>query len=234
MNELRFFKKDFEDEVRRSLQVYDRPLTEKDALFLYGLDCSNFTFNFEDCDTLCMFKNLDRLDINIGFEDLSFLTKLQNLEVLGIEFYRDNFDCAYLLPLKKLEIVFISGGDISGFKFHNFEALTKLPNLKDIGLHEFGAVDLSALKDMLHLKAFFCGWADKVNNIEAISNLVHLEHLRLIDVTIPNLDFMRSLPNEMALELCGVNILDSVDLEELKRFKECDLDEIEINGERVV
>ena len=89
MNELRFFKKDFEDAVRRSLQVYDRPLTEKDALFLYGLDCSNFIFNFEDCDTLCMFKNLDRLDINIGFEDLSFLSKLQNLEVLGIEFYRD-------------------------------------------------------------------------------------------------------------------------------------------------
>jgi hypothetical protein len=38
----------------------------------------------------------------------------------------------------------------------------------------------------------------------------------------------------MALELCGINILDSVDLEELGRFKECDLDEIEINGVRVI
>ena len=72
MNELRFFKKDFEDEVRRSLQVYDRPLTEKDALFLYGLDCSNFTFNFKDCETLCMFKNLDRLDITLGLKTSLF------------------------------------------------------------------------------------------------------------------------------------------------------------------
>ncbi len=48
MNELRFYKEDFEDEVRRSLQIYDRPLTEKDALLIYGLDCSNFTFNFKD------------------------------------------------------------------------------------------------------------------------------------------------------------------------------------------
>lgn len=234
MNELRFYKEDFEDEVRQALQIYDRPLTEKDALHIYGLDCSNFTFIFEDCETLSMFKNLDRLDINIGFEDLSFLSKLQNLEVLSIEFYRDNFDCAYLLPLKKLEIAFISGGDISDFIFHNFEALTKLPNLKDIGLHEFGTVDLSALKDMPHLKAFFCGWADTIYNIEAISNLVNLEHLRLIDVTIPNLDFMRPLPNKMSLELCGINILANVDLEELRRFKECDLDEIEIKGKRVI
>ena len=234
MRELLFYNKRFEKAVRNELQIFDRPITEEDALKAEKLSCWEFTFDIEDCDTLSAFKNLTYLEINVGFEDLSFLDNLQNLADLSIDFYRDNFDFAYLLPLKKLEIVFISGGDMSGFKFHNFEALTKLPNLKDIGLHEFGTVDLSALKDMPHLKAFFCGWADKVYNIEAISNLVNLELLRLIDVTIPNLDFMRSLPNEMALELCGVNILADVDLEELQRFKECDLDEIETNGKRIV
>ena len=234
MRELQFYNKRFEEAVRKALQIFDRPITEEDALNVKSLSCWEFTFNVEDCDTFSAFKNLTYLEINVGFEDLSFLDNLQNLADLSIEFYRDNFDCAYLLPLKKLENVFISGGDISDFKFHNFEALTKLPNLKDIGLHEFGTVDLSPLKDMPHLKEFFCGWADKVYNIEAISNLVNLELLRLIDVTIPNLDFMRSLPDEMSLELCGINILADVDLEELRRFKECDLDEIEINGKRVI
>lgn len=234
MRELQFYNKRFEEAVRKALQIFDRPLTEEDALNVKSLSCWEFTFDIEDCGALSAFKNLAYLEINVGFEDMSFFKNLANLTHLNLDFYRSNFDTNYLLPLKKLEILFVSGGDMSGFVFHNFERIAELPNLNDIGLHEFGTVDLAVLKDMPYIKSFFCGWADKVNNIEAISNLVHLEHLRLIDVTIPNLEFMRSLPNEMALELCGVNILDSVDLQELRRFKECDLDEIEINGERVV
>lgn len=234
MKELQFYNKRFEKAVRNALQIFNRPITEEDALKAEELSCWEFTFDIEDCDTLSAFKNLTYLEINVGFEDLSFLENLTNLTHLNLDFYRFNFDTRYLLPLKKLEILFISGGDLSDFVFHNFERIAELPNLNDIGLHEFGTVDLAVLKDMPNVKSFFCGWADKVYNIEAISNLVHLEHLRLIDITIPNLDFMRPLQNEMALELCGISILDSVDLEELRRFKECDLDEIEVNGVRVI
>ena len=232
--ELQFHNKKFEDAVRDELRIYDRPLTEEDALLAYDLDCTEFTFDIEDCDTLCAFKNLDWLHINIGFENLSFLAGLPNLEELYIEFYRDNFDCAYLIPLKKLQSLTISGGDISNFEVHNFEELTKLPCLESVGLHEFGTVDLLALKDMPSLTDFFCGYADKVYNIEVISQLVNLEGLTLIDVTIPNLDFLRMLPSTMVLELCGVNILENVDFKELDRFEQCELEEIEINGERVI
>ena len=234
MKELQFFNKKFEDVVRHELLIYDRPLTEEDALVAYDLDCSEFTFDIEDCDTLCALKNLDWLSINVGFEDLSFLKELPKLEELSMEFYRHNFNFSYLTPLKNLRTLFVSGGDISDFEFHNFEELTKLPHLEDLSLHEFGTVNLTALRQMPYLKGFFCGYANKVYNTEAISYLVNLEGLTLIDVTLPNIDFLRTLPSTMVLDLCGVNILENVDFKELERFEECALDDIMINGERVI
>lgn len=234
MKELQFNNKKFEDVVRQELLIYDRPITEEDALLAYDLDCSEFTFDIEDCETLCVFKNLDWLSINVNFEDLSFLKGLTNLEELSIEFYQTFFDCSYLVALKKLRSLSISGGDWSDFEFHYFEEIAKLTKLENLGLHEFGTINLSALRQMPHLKCFYCGYADKVYNIEAVSYLVNLESLTLIDITMPNLDFLRTLPNEMILELCGVNILEDIDFTELHRFQEYDLSEIEINGERVM
>ena len=63
---------------------------------------------------------------------------------------------------------------------------------------------------------------------------MNLEGLTLIDVTLPNIDFLRTLPSTMVLALCGVNILENVDFKELERFEECALDDIMINGERVI
>ena len=157
--ELQFHNKEFEDVVRHELLIYDRPLTDEDALLAYDLDCSEFTFDIEDCETLCAFKNLDWLSINVGFEDLSFLKELPELEELSMEFYRHNFDFSYLVPLQNLRTLFVSGGDISDFEFHNFEELTKLPHLEDLSLHEFGTVNLAALRQMPYLKGFFCGYA---------------------------------------------------------------------------
>ena len=234
MNKIQFHNKNFEVEVRDALQIYDREITQDDALKLYGLECSNFTFDAEDCETLCLFKNLDRLDINLGFENLSFLEKLQNLEVLYIEFYRQKFDCDYLTPLKKLEVLTISGGDVSGFVFHNFEKIAKLPSLKSLGLHEFGSVDLTSLKDMHYLKDFFCGYGNNVHNIEEISNLRNLKSLRLIDLVLPNLNFLRTLPSDMFLELCGIEILEEVNLLELELFEKRDISEIKVNGKMIL
>lgn len=234
MKEFQFFNKKFENVVRHELLIYDRPLTEEDALQAYNLDCSEFTFDIEDCEILCAFKNLELLSINVGFEDLSFLKEFSKIEELSMEFYRNSFNFSYLTPLKNLRALFVSGGDLSDFEFNNFEELTKLPHLEDLYIHEFGAVDLAALKQMPYLKGFFCGYANKVYNIEAISYLVNLESLTLIDVTLPNFDFLRTLPSTMVLDLCGVNILENVDFKELQRFEECTLDEIEINGKRVI
>ena len=87
----------------------------------------------------------------------------------------------------------ISGGAVSSFQFHNFKELTKLPSLESLGLHEFGSVDLSPLKQMTHLKDFFCGYSNNIKNIDAITYLVNLEVLTLIDVTVNNFDFLNTL-----------------------------------------
>lgn len=234
MKELQFYNKNFGDVVRNELLIYDRPITDKDALLVDMLGCSEFTFDIEDCDTLCAFKNIDWLSINVDFENLSFLKELPNLEKLNIEFYRHYFDCSYLTPLKHLRSLGVSGGDVSNFEFHYFEELTKLPCLEYLSLHEFGTVNLAVLRQMPQLKGFYCGYANKVYNVEAISKLVNLEGLTLIDITIPNLNFMRTLPSEMILDMCGVNILENVDFTELHRFKEYDICEIDINGKRVI
>ena len=234
MKELKFHNKEFENEVRAELLIFDRPLTTDDALNVYDLDCSNFTFDIEDCNTLCTFKNLDWLHICIGFEDFSFFERLENLESLFVEFYRKNFDCSYLSELKKLKTLTISGGAVSSFKFHNFENLTKLSSLESLGLHEFGSVDLSALKQMTHLKDFFCGYADNIKNIDAITYLVNLECLNLIDVTVNNFDFLNTLKKSMILELCEVDSLENFDVEKLKRFEKVDLENIRVNGDIVI
>jgi len=67
---------------------------------------------------------------------------------------------------------------------------------------EVGSVDLSGLKDMPHLKGFFCGYVDNVKNSDAISYPINLEELTLIDVTVDNLDFLNVMSDTIVLTLC--------------------------------
>ena len=152
------------------------------------------------------------------------------MKVLDIEFAMFTFDVKYLLPLQELEYLLVSGGDHSSFKFINFEYVARLPKLRELCLHEFGSVDLAILKEMPYLTTFFCGYADEVKNIDAISYLHNLEDLTLIDVTIQNLELFKPLKNEMHLDICGLNIIEDVDLNELSRFRECEVCENTVNG----
>lgn len=233
MQELKFFNKRFEDVVRHELVIYDRPITDVDALLVCDLDCSQFTFDAEDCGTLCAFKNLDWLDINVGFENLSFFKNLQNLEELFIEFHQDCFNFSYLTGLKKLTSLTVSGGDLSDFKLDNLGALSKLPELEDLGLHEFGSVDLSELKNLTRLKGFFCAYGNDVKNIEAISYLTNLEALTLLDIKINNFDFLKPLSGDVIINLNGIIVLENIDIDGFKRFKECSIEESFINDEKI-
>lgn len=234
MKELQFYNKQFENAVRHELLIYDRPITEKDALLTYDLDCSDFTFDIKDCRTLCAFKNLDRLDINVGFENLSFLQELINLEELYIEFYQNNFNFSYLVPLQKLRSLTVSCGDISNFELHNFEELTKLSCLESLALYKFGTVDLAALKNMSCLTGFYCAHGNKVLNSDSIAHLVNLKALTLIDITVENLDFLNTLSSKTVLALYSVTVLSDIDIKTLQRFEECDLDKVTANGKQVI
>ena len=133
--------------------------------------------------------------------------------------------------LRELETLFVSGGDVSDIDYVNLGSLTKLKKLKELQLHEFGTVDLAFLEQMPWLEEFFCGWANKVRNIDSIGKLQNLKALDLTDVEMDNLDFLDHLPDEMSLTLCGDIVHSNVNMEKLNRFSESDVCEMTINGQ---
>ena len=232
VKELVFCNPDFENAVRDKLLIKDYPIYESDALKVIDLDLSLFTFDDRDCNTLNKFKNLECLDINFGFEDISFISMFKNLRELSFEYYYD-FNFMYLSELKYLRELFVSGGDYSGAKFVNLEEISDISKLESLGLHEFGYVDLRPLNKMQQLKNFYCGYADKVDNYDSIGSLVNLEKLTLIDLQMDSIEFLKSLPNKMNISLCGMNFTKEIDVSVFNRFSEKDISEMTINSERV-
>ena len=219
--------------MRRALSITDRNIYPSDVLKISELDLSEMCFDVRDCDVMCRFENLESLYINFGFEDISFLSSIKNLRVLNLESYCSTFDFKYLSELKGLKELFVSGGDYSSMRMVNLEEISCIDGLEYLGLHEFGYVDLRPLKKMSQLKEFLCGWADEVINYDSISELKTLKNLMLIDLKLDDIDFLRNLPAEMCLELCGINFTKQIDTGIFDRFLEKDLSEITINNERV-
>ena len=52
---LTFYHLEFEQEVRERLNIFDRDITEIDALSVSELDLTNFDFKIEDIETLFFF-----------------------------------------------------------------------------------------------------------------------------------------------------------------------------------
>ncbi len=231
MSGLQFYHKEFEAAVRRATGVNDRPLTAADVRQAEILDCSEFDFDERDIATLGAFKDLRVLCIDVPFADLSFLGTLTRLEELDI--VCREVDCAAFAGLSQLRELCISGGTVSNMVIRNFEALRELKHLCGVALHEFGTVDLRALGGMPQLTSFFCGYADRVENAWAIGKLTHLEELTLIDLTLPDLSFLETLPASTSVELCGIRV-DTADERAWRRFSRCDIEEITVGGKRVV
>lgn len=231
--ELVFYHPEFEKIVRKKLTIEDRPIYLTDVLNIFELDLSGFCFDIRDCEALSQFKNLQCLDIDFGFEDISFIASLKNLTDLSFEYGYD-FDFKYLSELENLKDLFVSGGVYSSMKLINLEMISEISSLESLCLHEFGYVDLHPLKKMRNLKRFLCGWADKVDNYDSIGELKNLEELILIDFQMDNIEFLKKLPVDMSLELCGIQFTKEIDISILERFEEKDISEITINNERVL
>lgn len=232
--ELVFCNCEFEDAVRKKLLIKDRPVYESDVLKVLELDLSGFYFDVRDCDTLCKFKNLDSLQIDICLKDVSFLASLSKLTELNLEFGLSLFDFKYLSELKCLRELTISGGAWSSMKLVNLEFISDISSLEQLTLHEFGYVDLRPLRKMQQLRSFYCGYAGKVYNYNAIGSLVNLEELTLIDFQMDNIEFLKELPTNMHLLLCGTEFTNEIDISIFDRFVEKDISEITINNERVL
>ena len=230
-----FHHREFERDVRKKLNKPEGPVTPEDVFAFTELDCSNYTFDHNDIETLKHFINLEKLFIEVRDADITFLGSFRNLKELDLTCIssKNPLDLSVLSELRDLEYLFVSGGDISNIDFINTNALTGLKKLTDLSFHEFGTVDLSFLNQMPWIEEFLCGYAYEVLNIESIGKLKKLESLTLIDIEVESLDFLDFLPSTMSLVLYSIEIQNGFDREKLKRFSEIDLDEITAKGERI-
>lgn len=228
--ELSFCHWEFEQEVRKRVNVFDRAITTEDALSVIELDLINFNFREEDIDALLHFTNLKRLGINLGKQSSFFWDHFQKMEDLYWCCWGDEIDFTSFSNMRHLRWLCVSGGDYSDIAFKKLEALIPLQNLTYLQLHEFGPVDLGPLEKMQQLTSFELRYSDNVKGIDAIGKMSWLKELVLDGLYVENLDFLDALPNNVDLEMSGIKVCgqEKIDVEKWKRFKKHDICEIEV------
>lgn len=227
--ELVFHHREFEEEVRSALRIYDRPITEEDALLITELDLSNFDFLQADRDALALCKNITSLDINIGYTSPEFWHNFPKLKHFYLCCWGANVDFASFQKMVDLEMLWVSGGDVSNIDYLNLEAIMDLKHLHYLELHEFGTVNLLPLRNMPQLKSFALRYANKAFNIDTIGSMRQLDELRLDGLYVDDLEFLDSLPDSVRLEMCGNHVYKGVDPQKWKRFAKHDICEISVN-----
>lgn len=228
--ELLFHNFEFEHEVRERLNIFDRAITETDALLVTELDLSNFNTDENEIDTLIHFKNLKTLALEMKNIGSSFWRNFPKLEDLVWITWNGPIDFSVFSNMKNLVRLTVSGGDYSSIAFENLDALIPLKNLGYLELHEFGSVDLAPLAFMKQLKSLAVRYSHKVCNITVIATMTQLEQLTLEGLSVDNMDFLDTLPDNIELELCGIQIpsRESINIEKWKRFTNKNICEIEI------
>ncbi|MBR3918660.1 MAG: hypothetical protein IKJ59_07995 [Clostridia bacterium] len=228
-----FHHPEFEQEVRERLSIFEREITEEDALLVNELDLTNFDFKGEDIETLFLFSNLTSLSIITGEQDSSFWNHFNKLQDLFWECWGHKIDFSVFSNMKNLTSLMVSGGDCSGIEFIGLDSLINLTHLDELILHEFGPVDLAPLENMPQLKHFSLSYTDSARNIETIGKLHWLESLTLHGLYIDNLDFLDFLPGFIELDMCGIEIYGrkNVDVLKWKRFEKRDICEIKVKNQ---
>jgi len=227
-----FYNKMFENAVREALNVFEGPLYRNDVEKITQLELADFDFEAEDFATLIKFKNLKKLDISAFAWKLNFLKAFPELEDLHIEVWNNDNILAFndFKNLHKLKSLTVSGGMYSTIQFINLENLQPLNLLKSLSLHEFGFVNLQPLANCSQIEEFYCRYGKRVANISVVKNFTSLKSLTLIGLKLDNLDFLDAFPDDIYLELCGLEITEPVNVDKLKRFNNADICEITVNG----
>lgn len=228
--ELSFHNLEFEQEVRKRLNIFDRAITEDDALLVTELDFTSFNISFkdEDLETLYLFKNLKSLAIEMENMGAEFWKHFPKMESLFLVIWGEDVNFEDFSGMTNLNDLFISGGDYSSIKFKNLNALIPLKCSKQLTLHEFGPVNLAPLSDMKQLEDLAICYSNEVECIDTIGKMTHLKSLCLCGLLVDNLDFLDTLPDEIELELCGIEVSgeDEIDVTKWKRFINRDISEI--------
>ncbi|MGI6029153.1 MAG: hypothetical protein ACOX81_07065 [Candidatus Heteroscillospira sp.] len=232
---LTFHNPEFEQEVRRRLQISEREISLEDAQLVKELDLTSFTFCNEDIDTLICFNELRTLDINLGTKSGEIWNYFPRIEKLYWCCWGTEINFTAFSNMQKLRWLCVSGGDYSDINYYNLDSLIALKELAYLELHEFGTVDIAPLAFMPQLRAFALRYAANVDSINAISAMVQLDNLVLAGLFVEDLDFLDTLPDSVKIEMCGIDIsgIKDVDVKKWARFSERDISEISINDQYI-
>ena len=230
--ELSFHNSKFEQEVRTRLNIFDRAITDADAKLVTELDLTNFYVEDEDVETLLHFNNLKILALEMKSKDSGFWQHFPRVEALYWITWGGDIDFEVFSHMHTLKSLTVSGGDYSSIGFKNLDALIPLKILEHLELHEFGSVDLAPLRAMKQIKSLAVRYSHQVQNIDVIGAMTQLEELTLDGLAVDNLDFLDTLPNNIALEMCGIQVpkRENIDIKKWKRFTNRDICEIEVGG----
>ena len=228
--ELVFSSLEFEQEVRKQLNIFDRAITTQDAQEVSELDLSTLSFRDEDNETLFCFENLKVLALCSGSRDAFFWDHFLKMEDLSWECRDSEVDFMVFSKMHNLTSLWVSGGDYSNIKLNNLSALISLQKLDSLYFHEFGRVDLAPLGAMIQLKTLAVLYSYEVKNIATIGTMTQLEYLELTGLLVEDLNFLDMLPDSVELDMCGIEIYGSknVDVKKWKRFVKRNISEIEV------
>lgn len=231
--DIKFISSEFERDVRKILNIYDRPITEQDVLTIDELDLTNFYFNPDDLEALACFKNLKYLDIEMINTNFDFWNHFPQLVQLYWVCWGNDVDFGMFSNMHELYELIVSGGDYSNIRLYNLEALIPLKKLEWLTLHEFGEVDLTPLGNMPQVKNLGVLYSHQVKNIDTIGKMSQLESLSLRGLLVNNLNFLDTVPSDIELELGGIEVLDSqsIDPSKWRRFSNRDIYEIQTKDE---
>lgn len=135
----------FETSVREQLGIFQRPLNKNDVQQIRELDLSCLLLDAEDMETLGLFTKLHSLTLYCHTIPRA-LNNMSELEEVYLEFLGDTLDLRMFPHLNNLRKLYLSGGALSGMNILHLEALSPMEKLQHLTLHEFGGVDLQALK----------------------------------------------------------------------------------------
>ncbi len=229
-----------EKEIRKKLCIPEGPINMSDLQKITALECIPVSglyseeglYDEKDMEILRNCNNLEGLTLNIWKTDLSFIRSFPRLKwlVLGHWSGSKDWDFNVLRECTMLEELTIDGHLTLKGEYYVINNLVPLQTLKYLSVRLFGGLDLKFLEGMTSLEHIDFREGGKLIHTESIKSLKNLKSLSLDELSLDSLDFIDALPDDIDLTLGGLRVRDDFDLSSLKRFKECDAEELIING----
>lgn len=171
--------------------------------------------------------------------NLSFLSNLQNLEILKLEYPKINGNESIdsirtLKNLKELYLINISKGkkdDLEAlnhrtFKFAEILDITPISfciNLEKLELNLIPIESIEFLKNLINLKELSISNIEKIQDLSAITSLVNLEKLKIFNMSSCDVPWLSGLAKLKELKLSYTKIKDLESLNTLNNLEDLDM-----------